>query len=166
VGAGSVERDIEGAALGGVYKEVFYSDARGQHPKIKVAGDKSTYPGIKEVYRIGTYQADIVQLADEAKPGPDAERLLKPVVLQGEVVPGSLPPLSEIWELAQANLKRLPEQYRQLIVDKPYPVRMSNGILAMRERAIAAQRGPQDGRVETNTAVAAPASGVTAAVQA
>jgi nicotinate phosphoribosyltransferase len=158
VGAGSVERDIEGAALGGVYKEVFYVDARGQHPKIKVAGDKSTYPGIKEVYRIGTYQADVVQLPDEPKPGPDAERLLKPVVLQGDIVPGSLPPLSEIWELAQANLKRLPEPYRQLIVEHPYPVRMSNGILAMRERAIAAQRKPQDGRAEMDAAdsVSAP----------
>src|SRR5205814_955941 len=41
VGAGSVQRDIEGAALGGVYKEVLYVDSRGDHPKIKVAGEKS-----------------------------------------------------------------------------------------------------------------------------
>src|SRR5437588_722912 len=80
VGAGSVERDIEGAALGGVYKEVFYVDEHGPHPKVKVAGEKSTWPGIKEVYRVGDFEEDLVQLADEPKP-KRSERLLKPVVL-------------------------------------------------------------------------------------
>jgi nicotinate phosphoribosyltransferase len=138
VGAGSVERDIEGAALGGVYKEVFYSDERGPHPKIKVAGEKSTWPGIKEVYRLGSFASDIIQLASEPKP-PDSERLLKPVVLDGEIVPGSLPPLSEIWEFAQGNLRRLPEEFLKLTPPRPYPVRISDGIRAMREHALAEQ---------------------------
>ena len=59
VGAGSVARDIEGAALGGIYKEVFYVDERGPHPKVKVAGEKSTWPGVKEVYRIGNFEHDV-----------------------------------------------------------------------------------------------------------
>jgi nicotinate phosphoribosyltransferase len=147
VGAGSVERDIEGAALGGVYKEVFYSDERGPHPKLKVAGEKSTWPGIKEVYRTGNFACDVIQLASEPKPA-DSERLLKPVVLGGEVVPGSLPPLSEIWEFAQANLRHLPDEYRQLIVPSPYPVRISEGIRRMREQAFADQL---DGRVESTS---------------
>src|SRR5262249_52996433 len=130
VGAGSVARDIEGAALGGVYKEVFYTDARGEHAKVKIAGDKSTWPGVKEVYRVGNSKARVTRRAGGPKP-VSRERLLKPVVLDGEVVPGSLPPLSEIWELAQANLKRLPDEYRQLIVEKPYPVRISQGIRTM-----------------------------------
>lgn len=145
VGAGSVERDIEGAALGGVYKEVFYTDERGHHPKIKVAGDKSTWPGIKEVYRLGNFASDVVQLASEPKP-PDSERLLKPVVLNGEVVPGSLPPLSEIWELAQANLRRLPDEFRQLTPTRAYPVHISDGIRAMREQALADQRRATNGQ--------------------
>ncbi len=139
VGAGSVERDIEGAALGGVYKEVFCVDERGGHPKVKVAGDKSTWPGIKEVYRVGSFESDVVQLASEPKP-PGSERLLKPVVLNGDVVPGSLPPLSEIWEFAQANLRRLPDEYRQIVSPKPYTVRFSQGICEMLERVIAEQR--------------------------
>jgi nicotinate phosphoribosyltransferase len=139
VGAGSVERDIEGAALGGIYKEVFCVDERGGHAKVKVAGDKSTWPGIKEVYRVGSFESDVVQLASEPKP-PCSERLLKPVVLNGEVVPGSLPPLSEIWEFAQANLRRLPDEYRQVVSPKPYTVRFSQGICDMLERAIAEQR--------------------------
>jgi nicotinate phosphoribosyltransferase len=140
VGAGSVERDIEGSALGGVYKEVYLVDQRGGHPKVKVAGDKSTYPGIKEVYRLGNFEADVVQLADEPKP-PGSERLLKPVVLHGDVVSGSLPPLSEIWEFAQSNLRRLPDQYRHIISPKPYTVRFSEGICEMREQAVAEQQG-------------------------
>jgi nicotinate phosphoribosyltransferase len=140
VGAGSVERDIEGAALGGVYKEVYTHDHRGGHAKVKVAGDKSTWPGIKEVYRLGNFSADIVQLAEEPKP-PSSERLLKPVVMDGEVVPGSLPPLSEIWEFAQANLRRLPDEYRQLASPRQYTVRMSDAIVAMRDRAVADQSG-------------------------
>lgn len=136
VGAGSVERDIEGAALGGVYKLVHTADDRGHHPKLKLAGAKSTWPGLKEVYRLGAFNEDVVQLASEPKPN-NSERLLKPVVLQGDVVPGSLPPLSEIWEFAQSNLRRLPDRYRGLVTAAPYPVRISQGIRELRERAIA-----------------------------
>jgi nicotinate phosphoribosyltransferase len=145
VGAGSVERDVEGAALGGVYKEVLYVDERGRHPRIKVAGEKSTWPGLKEVYRIGNFEEDVIQLADEPKP-ERGERLLKPVVLEGEVVPGSLPPLSEIWEFAQANLRRLPEEYRQLISPRLYRVRMSPGIYDLRDLAVREQRTQLDER--------------------
>ncbi|MBV9324070.1 MAG: nicotinate phosphoribosyltransferase [Chloroflexi bacterium] len=148
VGAGSVERDIEGAALGGVYKEVFCSDERGGHPKVKVAGEKSTWPGIKEVYRLGDFESDVIQLASEPKP-LNSERLLKPVVLDGEVVSGSLPPLSEIWELAQGNLRRLPDEYRQILSPPRYPVHFSEGVCHMREQALADQTqtaaGPEAG---------------------
>jgi nicotinate phosphoribosyltransferase len=138
VGAGSVERDIEGAALGGVYKVVYSADERGGHPKVKLAGEKSTWPGIKEVYRFGNFESDVVQLADEPKP-PNSERLLKPVVLGGEVVPGSLPPLSEIWELAQSNLRHLPDEYRQILSPRRYPVRFSDGVCQLREQLVADQ---------------------------
>ncbi len=139
VGAGSVERDIEGAALGGVYKEVFCVDERGGHPKLKVAGEKSTWPGIKEVYRLGDFESDVIQLASEPRP-PDGERLLKPVVLAGEIVSGSLPPLSEIWEFSQSNLRRLPDAYRQTLSPPHYPVRFSEGVCQMRDRALADQQ--------------------------
>jgi nicotinate phosphoribosyltransferase len=53
----------------------------------------------------------------------------------GEIVPGSLPPLSEIRELAQHNLELLPKRYRQLTIDKPYPVRFSAGVQSLRQQA-------------------------------
>lgn len=157
VGAGSVERDIEGAALGGVYKEVFYVDERGAHPKIKLAGEKSTWPGRKEVYRKGVFEEDVIQLEHEPKPAR-SERLLKPVVVNGQVIPGSLPPLSEVWEFAQASLRHLPDEYRRLADPKEYPVRLSRQLQALRKRTMEQQRA---GRVEplASSAEEPPAEG-------
>lgn len=135
VGAGSLEHGVVGGALGGVYKEVWYVDEAGnEFPKMKVAGEKSTWPGKKEIYRHPHWEEDVIQLSHE--PRPDSyHRLLKPVVRNGEIIPGSLPPLSEIRELAQHNLESLPGQYRALLVDQPYPIRFSDGLQALRQQA-------------------------------
>jgi nicotinate phosphoribosyltransferase len=138
VGAGSVEQDVEGGALGGVYKLVHYEAAGGlEQPKVKIAGEKSTWPGRKEVYRFGQFERDRIQLEDEPRPDGQVERLLKPVVRGGKVLPGSLPPLSEIWELAQYNLRALPEAYRALRPSRPYPVELSGGLRVLRDQALA-----------------------------
>jgi nicotinate phosphoribosyltransferase len=135
-GAGSAERGIEGGTLGAVYKEVWYVDENGtEHPKVKIAGAKSTWPGKKEVYRHPQWQEDVIQLAQE--PRPDGyQRLLRPVMRSGEMIPGSLPPLSEIRELAQQNLQQLPDVYRALSPEKPYPVRFSEGLQSLHRQAV------------------------------
>jgi hypothetical protein len=51
-------------------------------------------------------------------------------------VAGSLPPLSEIWELASRGLERLPAEYRRLAEPERYPVRYSEALLALRDRAL------------------------------
>jgi nicotinate phosphoribosyltransferase len=56
----------------------------------------------------------------------------------GKIIPGSLPPLTEIRELAQQNLQALPIQYRALTVEKPYPVRFSEGLQALRKQVVEA----------------------------
>jgi nicotinate phosphoribosyltransferase len=134
-GAGSPELGIPGGALGAVYKVVWYVDETGtEHPKVKIAGPKSTWPGKKEIYRHPHWEEDIIQLAHEPRPD-NYQRLLRPVMRNGEVIPGSLPPLSEIHELAQQNLRALPAQYRALSVAQPYPVRFSEGLQALRKQA-------------------------------
>ncbi|MGE3268073.1 MAG: nicotinate phosphoribosyltransferase, partial [Chloroflexota bacterium] len=138
VGAGSLEHDVEGGSLGGVYKNVAYIDESGTMvPKVKVAGDKTTLPGAKEVYRKGAFVEDTIQLAEEPAPTDGSVRLLRPVVRGGRIVPGSLPPLSEIWELASRSLERLPEEYRRLTNPERYPVRYSEALLSLRDRALA-----------------------------
>lgn len=134
-GAGSIAHGVEGGSLGAVYKEVWLVDEEGnEFPKAKTAGAKSTWPGKKEIYRHPNWEEDIVQLAQE--PRPDGyQRLLRPVMRNGEMIPGSLPPLSEIRELAQQNLASLPERYRALSVETPYPVRFSQSLQSLREQA-------------------------------
>src|SRR5437660_11608288 len=134
-GAGSIEHGISGGALGAVYKEVWYVDEAGtEFPKVKIAGPKTTWPGKKEIYRHPQWEEDIVQLAHEAIP-VNYHRILRPVMRNGEMIAGSLPPLSEIRELAQQNLNSLPAQYRALTVEHPYPVRFSEGLQALRRQA-------------------------------
>ncbi len=134
-GAGSVERNIEGGSLGTVYKEAWYVDESGtEYPKMKLAGAKSTWPGKKEIYRHPQWEDDIIQLAHE--PRPDGyQHLLRPVMRNGVMIPGSLPPLSEIRELAQENLELLPAKYRALTVEQPYPVHFSDSLHALRKQA-------------------------------
>jgi nicotinate phosphoribosyltransferase len=137
-GTGSAERGIDGGALGGVYKEVWYVDEEGtEYPKVKTAGVKSTWPGKKEIYRHPQWEEDIIQLEHEPRPGT-YQRLLRPVMRNGQIIPGSLPPLSEIRELAQQNLQMLPQQYRALVAEEPYPIRFSAGLHALRKQAVEA----------------------------
>ncbi len=134
-GAGNPQHGVGGGALGGVYKEVWYVEEDGNgKPKVKTAGEKTTWPGRKEVYRHPQWEEDVVQLADEPAPA-GYRRLLRPVMRGGRIIPGSLPPLSEVWELAQANLRSLPERWRALRVEHPYPVRFSPSLDALRNEA-------------------------------
>ncbi len=134
-GAGSSEQNISGGALGAVYKEVWYVDDTGtEYPKIKLAGAKSTWPGKKEIYRHPNWEEDIIQLSHEPRP-QEYHKVLRPVMRNGEMIPGSLPPLSEVRELAQQNLAHLPKRYRALNVEQPYPVRISEGLQTLRKQA-------------------------------
>ncbi len=134
-GAGAVEQGVPGGSLGLVYKEVWYVDEAGtEYPKLKLGGAKSTWPGKKEIYRQPNWEEDIIQLAHEPRLD-NYQRLLRPVTRNGEMIPGSLPPLSEIRELAQQNLASLPRQYRELTIEHPYPVRFSDSIQSLRKQA-------------------------------
>jgi len=134
-GTGSAERGFNGGALGAAYKAVWYVDEQGnEFPKIKTAGSKSTWPGKKELFRHPDWEEDVIQLAHEPPP-EHYHRLFRPVMHQGKIIAGSLPPLSEICELAQYNLQTLPERYRVLVAEHPYPVRFSEGLQALRKQA-------------------------------
>jgi nicotinate phosphoribosyltransferase len=152
VGAGSVEHGVSGGALGGVYKEVFYVDEDGgAHPKVKLAGPKTTWPGRKEIYRHPGWREDVILL--EGEPAPEGyTRLLRPVMRQGKLVPGSLPPLGEVWEHAQASLRALPEQYRALKDAATYPVRFGEDVQALRAQAAreASVNLPDESAANTN----------------
>ncbi len=149
-GSGSLEHGVLGGALGGIYKLVWYEENGEGRPAVKVAGDKSTWPGKKHVSRIGAYEHDLIAL--EGEPAPDhGHRLLIPVVRNGEVLPGSLPPIGEVWEHARASLADLPEQYQRLTDAPVYPVLMSEPLQQLRRLAIH-DESVRDQRVATSPA--------------
>jgi nicotinate phosphoribosyltransferase len=69
----------------------------------------------------------------------------------GVMIPGSLPPVSEIWELAQANLRELPDTYKTLVNPPAYPVEHSPSLMALRDavmrRHANGANGASDGQV-------------------
>ena len=128
-------------ALGGVYKAVWYrEDAARGRSLIKVAGEKSTWPGVKQVYRVGVYEEDVIELEDEPPPAR-GEALLRPVIRGGTLVEGSLPALREIQEYARHNLAALPAEWRALEPERAYPVRASDALITLRRHAMKGRDG-------------------------
>jgi nicotinate phosphoribosyltransferase len=132
VGLGSVASGTVGGTLGAVYKLAWY-EGEGDKARVKLAGEKSTWPGRKLVYRIGDYREDVIQLEDEPIPA-DATPLLE-TAMRGGNIATTFPPLEDVKRSAAANLQSLPTRYRALRDPDPYPVHRSLGILALREHA-------------------------------
>jgi nicotinate phosphoribosyltransferase len=142
-GAGNLQHGVSGGALGTVYKEVWCGDEdEPASARVKTAGEKSTWPGRKQVYRLGEYDADLIALEDEPPP-PGGAPLLQCVIRGGKAQAGVCPPLAEVAARARAGRERLPERYRALTGDEPYPVRMSEAIQELRRQALV-RYGPDD----------------------
>src|SRR5215208_2069130 len=138
VGLGTVASGTVGGVLGAVYKLVWYEGV-GDPARIKLAGEKSTWPGRKLVYRIGEYEEDVIQLDDEPAPD-DGAQLLQLAIHDGAIV-ADLPSVQDIKIRALANVRDLPERYRAFHDPTPYSVQRSPGVLALRERARRGRRG-------------------------
>src|SRR5215212_8353330 len=138
VGLGTAASGRVGGVLGAVYKLVWYEGAS-DPARIKLAGEKSTWPGRKLVYRIGEYEEDVIQLDDE--PAPDDGAQLLQLAIHDSAIVADLPSVQDIQTRALANVRDLPDRYRMLPPPAPYPVRRSAGVLDLRERASRLQQG-------------------------
>jgi nicotinate phosphoribosyltransferase len=131
-GAGSVEHGIEGGTLGAVYKLAWME---GDSPaRIKIAGEKSTWPGRKQVVRIGDFDGDLILMEDEPIPA-NARQLLQSVYQSGEML--AQPAVGEIRELAAFNLAALPTEYLALDNPPAYPVARSPLLRSLRDETLA-----------------------------
>ncbi|MBA2289127.1 MAG: nicotinate phosphoribosyltransferase [Chloroflexia bacterium] len=138
VGLGTVDSGAVGGVIGAVYKLVWLDSDHAQPSRIKLAGDKSTWPGRKNAYRVGEFECDVLQL--EQEPMPDNSRpLLNPIVTGGVRVAPELT-VSDIRERALASLASLPAPLRELTVTQPYQVERSAGLQRLREETIAHYR--------------------------
>ncbi|GAB6071998.1 nicotinate phosphoribosyltransferase [Venenivibrio stagnispumantis] len=93
------------------YKLVEYA----KKPKIKLSPQKITLPAKKQVYRIikeGIIQKDIITLFDEKL--EEANPLLKPFIINGELVEKNYPSLNQIKEKSLNNFKTLPEELKDI----------------------------------------------------
>ncbi|HWV25463.1 MAG TPA: nicotinate phosphoribosyltransferase [Thermomicrobiales bacterium] len=131
VGLGTIESGTVGGVIGAVYKLVWYEGDGAAPARIKLAGGKSTWPGRKMPYRIGDYDHDLIARDEEPAPA-NARALITPWVLDGQVVRQS-PDLKTIRELAMANIDALPDRFKALTPDQPYPVEFSEGMLKLRD---------------------------------
>lgn len=95
--------------LGAIYKMVELRSGDGStRYTAKFAGEKSTIPGAKQVFRFADH--DIIALESECYAGA-AEALLKPVILGGELV-DRLPTASEARDYASHAIQALPKPLR------------------------------------------------------
>jgi nicotinate phosphoribosyltransferase len=139
VGLGTVASGTVGGVIGAVYKLAWYGgdgdESASARIKLAGGGDKSTWPGRKVPYRIGTFERDEIEL--EGMPAPqDSRALLQPVIEDGHLV-AQVPSIREARDRAMASLEALPERLRALTVDRPYEVRMSDTVKRLREDTIA-----------------------------
>jgi nicotinate phosphoribosyltransferase len=129
--------------LGAVYKLV--DDETG--PKIKLAEDKVTLPGRKQVWRIadtdGAFRHDVVALDDEPGElvaGPGARPLLRTVMRGGRRV-GPPEPLDAARQRCGDGLSALPTRLRSLQQrERPYEVRRSEQLDATLAALVARHR--------------------------
>lgn len=129
-------------ALGGVYKLVAVHPREGEtwHP-VKLAKQKGSWPGTKQVYRHRDgdgYAGDLIALADEAPPS-EGQPLLEPVLRDGELLRPH-PALAELRARSLAARALLPAGVRALSEPTPYPVTRSPALIALAEAARAEAR--------------------------
>lgn len=139
VGLGSVESGSVGGVIGAVYKLVWYEDdpsERSAAARIKLAGGKSTWPGIKRAWRIGSFARDVIQLQDEAAPN-NGRPLSEPWIESGVLVSRE-PTLQEIRARAGRSIAELPSALRILTATEPYPVEPSEALVRLRDETIVA----------------------------
>jgi nicotinate phosphoribosyltransferase len=114
-----------------VYKLVEYS-GRG---RVKLSADKKLLPGPKQVFRVeedGTAVKDVLGASDEKLSG---RPLLETVMRGGRRVNAAATDLRAARRRAADEVARLPPGIRALApADPPYPVELSDGLLAAAER--------------------------------
>lgn len=138
VGLGSIESGSVGGVIGAVYKLVWYEgepSERAAAARIKLAGSKSTWPGVKRAWRIGSFERDVIQLHDEDAP-ENGRPLAEPWIENGALV-GQEPTLHQIRARAARTVAALPMALRKLTVEDPYPVEPSDALIHLRDETVA-----------------------------
>jgi nicotinate phosphoribosyltransferase len=129
--------------VGGVYKlSAQKHDGKWWQPSLKMSDDvdKTTLPGNKQLWRClderGMYVKDVLCLGSDPVPEGDFFPLLEPVMREGHILIDH-ESIDTVRRRGLENLGRLPEKYRAYKSREVFPVRLSPGLIDMREKFIA-----------------------------
>lgn len=117
-------------ALSAVYKMVEMKSGDTVHYTAKFSGEKSTLPAAKQVYRYP--HCDMVALYNECNSAFKGEPLLRPVILNGELLE-PLPSTLQSQAYAKASIAALPGELRNLKESVPYDITISQRLLELAE---------------------------------
>lgn len=117
-------------ALSAVYKMVELKIGETVHYTAKFSGEKSTLPAAKQVYRYP--HCDMVALYNECNSAFKGEPLLRPVILNGELVE-PLPSAKDAQSYARSATAALPAELRSLDESAPYDITISQPLLELAE---------------------------------
>ncbi|MEJ5368315.1 MAG: nicotinate phosphoribosyltransferase [Bryobacteraceae bacterium] len=121
---------MDAPSHGAVYKMVEHLSPLGRRYTAKFSQEKATLPGAKQVFRFAG--RDMIGRAEECPPG-DAEALLRPVILKGELV-APLPSAAEARERGRRAIESLPRKLRSLFeADPPYRIDLSSELIQLAE---------------------------------
>lgn len=117
-------------SLSAVYKLVELHHDDHMHYTAKFSTDKQTLPGAKQVYRYADH--DTVALYSECNSSYKGVPLLRPVIVQGELVE-TLPSVSAARKYSIEAQAALPSDLHSLTPSEPYAVTMSSNLLTLAE---------------------------------
>jgi len=106
-------------------------------PRMKNSPGKQSFPGRKQIFRQlgadGRIMQDIVAGRDEVH---DGEPLLKPVMRQGRIIEGAIPPLDDQVEAAAKNIDALGEGFLSLEPVTESPVVISDFLKTLQRETL------------------------------
>jgi nicotinate phosphoribosyltransferase len=114
------------------YKLVSYD----KRPVIKLSAGKESLPGAKQVYRYvedGKMHHDVIALQEDITEG--GLPLLETVMTGGHIASPATP-LKEVRERFRREFAQMPDQYKAIRNPDIYAVKVSAGLLALKERLV------------------------------
>ena len=94
----------------------------------KLSSGKQTWPGAKQVWRAADWSRDVLALASEPPPAPDAVPLLVEVMRDGARIPAGRTTLADAHARFEEQWAGLPQRFKQLRDPERFEVAIGDGL--------------------------------------
>lgn len=137
ISTGAATPDGSGGALQVAYKLAVLEAGGAVRQAVKTAPGKESWPGRKQVWRVGAFERDVIALDDEPPPAGGARPLLEPAMRAGEILHAA-EPLDDLRARTLNGLAALDEGFRRLARPDSYRVERSEALTRLRRATRAA----------------------------